>query len=70
MVRANCEKNFEFFLKSDFGEYTDNEWLTICGDKVVAHGLNLKEVMKQVNCVSGAMRPLFTRVKKVAQGIG
>ncbi len=67
MVQANAEKSFEFFLKSDFREYNENEWLAICCDKVVAHGLDLKEVMKQAKGVSCTIRPLFTRVKKVAQ---
>ena len=66
MVQSNADKSFDFFLKSDFSGYNDKEWLAICGNKVVAHGLKLKEVMERAKCVSGTARPLFTRVKKAA----
>ena len=67
MAYANAEKSFEFFLKSDFKEYKEDDWLAICGGKVVAHGQNLKEVMQKAKNIPGAIRPLFTRVKKTAQ---
>ncbi len=67
MAYSNAEKSFEFFLQSDFTKYKDNEWLAICGDRVIAHGLDLKEVMQKAKSATGAMRPLFTRVKKTAQ---
>ncbi len=61
----NVERSFNFFLNNDFSGYKENEWLAICGDKVVAHGENLKKVIKDSK-TSCNMRPLFTRVKKAA----
>ena len=65
IMNSNIEKSFEFFLHKDFYEYKDNEWLAICGHKIIAHGENLKEVIKKAS-TSCSERPLFTRVKKTA----
>jgi hypothetical protein len=61
----NSEKSFDFFLKNDFSTYKENEWIAICGSKIVAHGETLKKVIldSKKNCND---RPLFTRVKKAA----
>ena len=66
MAAAGVEKSFEFFLRSDFRGFKENEWLAICGSKVVAHGESLKEVIEKAKCPSGMDKPLFTRVKRVA----
>ena len=63
-MAENIEANFEFFLKKDFEEFEDGEWLAICGKKIIAHTKDLKKVMSDSkNCKE---RPLFTRVKKSA----
>lgn len=66
MAFADSEKNFEFFLRNDFAGYKENEWIAICGEKVIAHGDNLKEVIKNAAQLCKEARPLFTRVKKMA----
>jgi len=66
MAGMNVEKNFDFFLNTDFQGYKENEWVAICDQKVVAHGDNLKQVIKKAKDVCGTSRPLFTRVKKIA----
>jgi len=62
----NAEKSFDFFLKSDFKGFNEDEWLAICGSKVVAHGADLRAVIAKSKKLCGVERPLFTRVSKIA----
>ena len=66
MKQMAAEKSFDFFLKSDFKDYDENEWVAICGDRIIAHGKNLKTVIKKASGSCKKTRPLFTRVKKLA----
>ncbi len=66
MASAAIEKSFEFFLKADFKGYKEDEWVAICGEKVVAHGENLKEVIAKAKGICGVGKPLFTRVSRTA----
>lgn len=66
MPQLTAEKNFDFFLKTDFQGFEENEWLAICDEKVIAHGMDLKKVIHEAKSACGTVRPLFTRVKKLA----
>ena len=47
MGQISLEKSFDYFLKNDFTEYKEDEWVAICGEKIVASGYDLKEVIKE-----------------------
>ena len=65
MGQISLEKSFDYFLKNDFTEYKEDEWVAICGEKIVASGYDLKEVIKKSKEVCKE-RPLFTKVKRIA----
>ncbi|OGJ22333.1 hypothetical protein A3K73_03820 [Candidatus Pacearchaeota archaeon RBG_13_36_9] len=54
-------KNYELFLKSDVSEYI-GEWVAICDKKIVAHGKNVKEVVKEASQKCYGKRPLIARI--------
>ncbi len=65
MADIAIERNFSYFLNNDFSNYEDGEWIAIAENRVVAHGKSLRAVMKNAGKKT-KMRPLFTKVKKIA----
>jgi len=54
-------QNYELFLKSDISRYI-GEWVAICDKKIVSHGKDVKEVVKEANLKCPGKRPLIVRV--------
>ena len=42
------EKNYNYYMSTDISLYS-GEWIEICENKIVAHGRNLKNVVKEAN---------------------
>jgi hypothetical protein len=43
--QAMLKDSYDFFLKTDLGNYK-GEWITICDNKIISHGANLKEIVE------------------------
>ncbi len=61
MTRATQELNYPYFMEADISSFI-GEWIAICEDKVIAHGRNLKEVVKEAKNRSGGKKFLLARV--------
>lgn len=57
----NLNKNYQFFMKAKIGQYI-GQWIAICGQRVVAHGKDVKEVFKEAKRKCPDEKPLITRV--------
>jgi hypothetical protein len=58
---ATMEKeDYDYFLELDLTPYGD-EWIAICGRKVIAHALSFREAHAQALKVCGGKRPLMAR---------
>lgn len=66
-MNVSLEKNFEFFLKTDFLDYEEGEWLAIHCEKVISHGKNLKEVIRKAKETAPIAKVLITKVRKTAR---
>ncbi len=66
MASISLEKNFNYFLNNDFLEYKDGEWVAICNNKVISHGLVLKEVIEKAKKIVPISKILLSKVKKTA----
>ena len=53
--------NYELFLKIDLSSYT-GEWVALCNGKVISHGRNVKQVLKEARQSCPGKRPLIARV--------
>lgn len=65
-MAVELEKNFNYFLKNEFSEYLDGEWIAIYGNKVISHGLTLKDVIKKAKQIAPISKVLLSKVKKTA----
>ena len=54
-------KNYNYFLKADLSEYIGN-WIAICEGKIVANGLNLKNVFNEAKIKCPSKKPLVIKV--------
>lgn len=54
-------KSYDFFMKADVEPYID-EWIAIVDNKIVSHGKNVKEVLKEAEKMSPGKKFLVTRV--------
>lgn len=54
-------QNYELFLKSDVNEYI-GEWIVICDKKIISHGKQVKEVVKEANQKCSGKRLLIVRI--------
>ncbi len=54
-------KNYDYFLKADLSPFI-GEWIAICGNKIIAHGPNVKEVFAAAKEKYPNKRPLLVRV--------
>ncbi len=62
----NIEKNFEYFLKNDFSEFDNGDWIAIYENKIVSHGRKLNEVIQEAKKHALLKNILITKVKKTA----
>jgi hypothetical protein len=64
---VGVEKSFDYFIKNDFEDYKEGEWIAIFNDKVVSHGNVLKEVVNSVKKQALPMtNVLITKVRRTA----
>ncbi|MDO8538043.1 MAG: DUF5678 domain-containing protein [archaeon] len=61
------EKNFDYFLKSNFDEFKEGEWVAIFENRVIAHGNELKKVIEEVKKIMPLSKVLISKVKKTAR---
>ena len=66
MASISLEKNFNYFLNNDFLEYQDGEWVAIYNNKVISHGLVLKEVIEKAKKIVPISKILLSKIKKTA----
>jgi len=55
------EINYHYYMETDIGMYS-GEWIAICNNEIVAHGLNVKEVAEEANRKCGGKKFLLARV--------
>jgi hypothetical protein len=55
------ENSYNFFLETDLDEYK-GEWVTICDNKIISHGSNLKEIVEMAKKECKNKKFLITRV--------
>lgn len=60
------QKNFDYFLKRDFEEFSEGEWVAIYNNKIVSHGLTLKKVIKEAENIAPLSKILISKIKKSA----
>jgi len=54
-------KSYDFFMKANVEPYVD-EWIAIADNKIVSHGRNVKDVLKEAEKKSPGKKLLVTRV--------
>jgi hypothetical protein len=59
--QASLDQNYDFFLETDLDKYK-GEWVIICGEKIVSHGDNLKEIVEEAKKKCANKKFLITRV--------
>lgn len=66
MSNATLSKNYEFYADADLSAYA-GEWVAIINEEVVAHGKNVKELIKKAGEKSPGTTPFIAKVplKKV-----
>ncbi len=57
------EANYEYYLKVDVSNYA-GEWISICINKILSHGKNLKSVVKEAQEKCKGKKFLLARVPK------
>lgn len=60
------DKNFDYFLKNEFSDLEEGEWVAIYNNDVVSHGLNLKKVIDEAKKVAPMSKVLLSKIKKTA----
>ena len=55
------EANYQFFMKTNVDSYI-GQWIAICGQKVVSHGIDAKKVFREAKKKCPSERPLLTRI--------
>jgi len=53
--------NYEFIMKEDVGKFV-GQWLAVSGANIVAHGKNLKRVVKKAKDIHPHKVPLVMKV--------
>ena len=61
MATTAQEKNYSFYIQTDMSSYI-GEWVAVLGDRVIAHGKNIKEVVKIAQGLSKGKKFLLARV--------
>lgn len=55
------EENYQFFMRTNVDPYI-GQWIAICNQKVVSHGMDVKKVFKEAKKKCPKERPLLTRI--------
>lgn len=58
---ALSESNYEYFLETNLEKYK-GEWVTICDNRIISHGNNLKKVVEETKKVCGNKKFLIAKV--------
>lgn len=67
MSQMTIQKDFEYFLRNDFNEFEENEWVAIFDKKIIAHGKILKKVVEKAKKIAPNSSPLFIRIRRTAR---
>lgn len=59
--QAFLNASYNFFLETDLDIY-NGEWITICDNKVISHGNNLKEIVEEAKKKCGNKKFLIAKV--------
>ena len=61
MPLATQERNYQYFMETDIGEYA-GQWIAITENKIIAHGRNVKAVAEMAKRAAGGKKFLLARV--------
>lgn len=61
MVGMTEERAYQFYIETDVSNYI-GEWVAVAEDKILAHGKNLKEVVRKAKEISGGSKFIIARV--------
>ena len=59
--QASLENSYNFFLNTDLDKY-NGEWITICDNKIISHGNNLKEIVEEAKKKCESKKFLIAKV--------
>jgi len=60
-VTNQLEQNYQFFMDSDVGQYSD-EWIVIVNGVVVAHSMKLADMLAMIKQKYSDKKPLLYKV--------
>ena len=61
MSTSTLTKNYEFYSNADLSMYR-GEWVAILNEKVIAHGKEVKGLMKKAKEINPAITPFIVKV--------
>ncbi len=61
MVKNAQELNYQYFMDTDISDYI-GEWIAICDNKIISHGMNLKNVVEEAKKNSHGKKFLLAKV--------
>ncbi len=61
MSSTTLTKNYEFYSNADLSMY-GGEWVAIINEKVIAHGKQVKELMKKAKETNPGVTPFIVKV--------
>jgi hypothetical protein len=53
---------YEYYVRTDLSEYA-GEWVAICGERVVAHGVRFESVYKEATAAHPQQTPFFALIQ-------
>ena len=61
MVKTAQELNYNYYMESDVSKFS-GEWIAVCEDKIVSHGKNVREVVREAKNKCLGKKFLLARV--------
>jgi ribosomal protein S3AE len=65
-MNTAIQKNFNYFLDMSFKPYKEGEWIAIFENKVISHGMELKDVVNSAKEIAPLAKVLISKIKKTA----
>lgn len=61
MPQTILENSYNYFLEANLDRY-NGEWITICDNKIISHGDNLKKVVEEAKKECGNKKFIIAKV--------
>ena len=61
MSTTTLSRNYEFYANADLSEYA-GEWIAILNERVIAHGNNVKELIKKTKETDPDAAPFIAKI--------